>query len=340
MTMFRSLGMTFRSATLALLTLWGAQEAEAQCEPEREAYFVMDARTGAALVEKDADARIQPASMTKLMTLLLAHEAIEEGLMSMDDRLYIANGTAERDDLERFSQWSGSIKLSDAMRGAAISSYNDLAATIAEFTAKARGAGNTETHFVALMNLRAKELGMDSTVFYNASGLPTPLIRTRNGGTTTRDLAILLKHIYDFHPDLVELLGTNEVKVKGRTLRNTNTLLRNDSIPDEDIFGKTGYTCDAGYALTAHTRRGERRVIASYVGAHNADEREEAFLEILNEAFGKLRAPDPKPEQPQSLPPNGPFDMTHFEDPFRQQKGPDEPDSCPGVLPEGFECIR
>lgn len=316
MDILKTIEHNFRAASLALMTMVAAGQAEAQCAPEREAYFVMDAETGAVLLEKDAEVKIQPASMTKLMTLLLAQEVIEEGLMSPDDRLIIATGTLSRSDLERFSAWTGSIKLSDAMRGAAISSYNDLAATIAEYTAKARKAGNTETQFVALMNKRAQELGMTNTVFYNASGLPTHLIRARDGGTTTRDMAILLKHIADNHPQLVELLGLREARVKGRTLRNTNTLLRNDSIPDEDIFGKTGYTCDAGYALTAHTRRGERRVIASYVGGRDARSREQAFLQILNEAFEQLEqraAPRESPPLPEAV-----FNLYRF-DPFEPE---------------------
>lgn len=281
--------------------------------PEREAYYVMDAETGAVLLEKDAEIKIQPASMTKLMTLLLAQEAIRDSVLSPNDRLFIAAGTGSRDDMERFSRWTNPVQLGDAMKGAAVSSYNDLAATIAEYTAKARKAGNTETEFVALMNTRAQELGMTNTVFYNASGLPTPLIRTRDGGTTTRDMAILLKHISDHHPELVAMLGLSEARVKGRTIRNTNTLLRNDSIPDEDIFGKTGYTCDAGYALTAHTRRGERRVIASYVGAKNADDREKAFLRILNEAFEKLEQLVPKIAVPKPEPGLNIYNFERFE---------------------------
>lgn len=302
MKLFGKLEKSFKVVGLSLMTVFAAEQGQAQCVPEREAYFVMDASTGAVLIEKDSDVKIQPASMAKLMTLLLAQEAVDKGLMSLDDRLYIASGTSSREDMERFSNWNGSIKLLDAMRGAGISSYNDLAATIAEFTAKAFKAGNTESAFVALMNKRAQELGMQHTEFYNASGLPTPLVRVRDGGTTTRDLAILLKHISDHMPQLVDILGTESARVKGRTLHNTNTLLRNDSIPDQDIFGKTGYTCDAGFALTAHTRRGDSRVIASFVGANNAKDREQAFLQILNQAFEKLELSRMMGPMPPSLP--------------------------------------
>lgn len=311
MDLLKALENNFRAAGLALVTVFAAEQAEAQCVPEREAYFVMDAQTGAVLLEQDADVKIQPASMAKLMTLLLAQEAIKAGLMTPEQRLSIATNTLGRSDMERFSEWTGSIKLSDAMTAAGVSSYNDLAATIAENVAKARKAGNTETHFVALMNQRAQELGMTNTEFYNASGLPAPLVRTRERGTTTRDMAILLKHIADNHPELVAVLGMAETKVRGRTIRNTNTLLRNDSIPDEDIFGKTGYTCDAGFALTAHTRRGERRVIASYVGGKNADDREKAFLRILNEAFEKLESRTPSAAPPPQPEPG--FNLYHIE---------------------------
>ncbi len=291
MAVFRSIEHSFRAATLAFLTLWGAEQADAQCVPERESYFVMDAQSGQVLLEKDAGVRVQPASMTKLMTLLLAQEAIEQGLMSPDDRVVIASTTTSRQDMERLSGWRGSVRLGDAMKGAAISSFNDLAATIAEYTAKAFKAGRTEIEFVTLMNRRAEELGMVDTQFYNSSGLPKRLIRTQAGGSTTRDLAFLLKYIADHHPALAELLGTSEAKVRGQSLKNTNTLLHNVTLAYQNIFGKTGYTCDAGYALTAHVRQGERRLIASYVGGKNAKEREKAFLGILDQA---LSLPVPK----------------------------------------------
>ena len=286
MDFLKSVQHSFRTAALALVTVLGANHAAAQCEPELEAYIAVDAHTGDILMEKESDTKIQPASMTKMMTLLLAQEAMDEGLMSPDDRLYIARGTYLRSDMERFSGWSSPVRLSDAMQGAAIRSYNDLAATIAEYTAKAYGEGNTETDFVALMNRKAEEIGMENTEFYNSSGLPNRLIRTREAGTTTKDMATLLKYIHDNHPALSELLGTAEARVRRRTLRTTNTLMRNDTIPDQDIYGKTGFTCDAGFSLTAGTRRGENGVIVSYVGGEGVLDREVAIIDILNEAYG------------------------------------------------------
>lgn len=324
MAVFRSIEHSFRAATLAFITLLGAESAEAQCVPERESYFVMDARTGEVLLEKDAGIRVQPASMAKLMTLLLAQEAIDKGLMSVDDRVVIASNTSLRADMERLSGWRGSVRLGDAMKGAAISSFNDLAATIAEYTAKAFKAGRTEIEFVTLMNRRAQELGMGDTQFYNASGLPRRLVRVQAGGSTTRDLAILLKHISDHHPALAELLGTGEAKVRGQSLKNTNTLLHNVSLAYQNIFGKTGYTCDAGYALTAHVQQGERRVIASYVGGKDAKEREKAFVAILDQAFAVLIPKKPEGEA-----------RIHQAD----LREPEEI-VCPAEAPDGLECVR
>jgi len=324
MAVFRSIEHSFRAATLAFLTLWGAEQADAQCVPERESYFVMDAQSGQVLLEKDAGVRVQPASMAKMMTLLLAQEAIEKGLMSPDDRVVIASTTSLRQDMERLSGWRGSVRLGDAMKGAAISSFNDLAATIAEYTAKAFKAGRTEIEFVALMNRRAQELGMGDTQFYNASGLPKRLVRAQAGGSTTRDLAILLKYIADHHPALAELLGTSEAKVRGQNLKNTNTLLHNVTLAYQNIFGKTGYTCDAGYALTAHVQQGERRVIASYVGGKDAKDREKAFVGILDQAFAA-----PVPKRPEDAPKIHQADLREPEELV-----------CPEQVPDGLECVR
>ncbi len=330
MDFLKSVQHSFRTAALALVTVLGANQAAAQCEPELEAFFAMDAQTGEVLLEQDSDVKIQPASMTKMMTLLLAQEAMDEGLMSADDRLYIARGTYLRSDMERFSGWSSPVRLSDAMQGAAIRSYNDLAATIAEYTAKAYGEGNTETDFVALMNRRAEEIGMENTEFYNSSGLPNRLIRAREGGTTTKDMATLLKYIHDNHPSLSELLGTAEAKVRRRTLRTTNTLMRNDTIPDHDIYGKTGFTCDAGFSLTAGTRRGEYGVIVSYVGGEGVRDREVAIIGILNEAYDVLEEKKLARESEQETIIN-----TRHQIPFD-----DHIEGCDELHPPFMTCIR
>lgn len=141
---------------------------------EREAYFVANATTGDMILEHDGDVLIQPASMTKLMTLLLTHEAEKEGLDS-DTTLYFSQSQKNArpyDDI--FGHWGGAIRLGEAKKATALSSYNDIAFLLAENVAKFKEVGNTETHFVRLMNQRAQELGMDNTFFYNSNGMPTP----------------------------------------------------------------------------------------------------------------------------------------------------------------------
>ena len=287
----------------ALAMVMGAMathEASAQCTPERETFVAMNAETGEILIDHDGNEKIQPASMTKMMTLLLAYEAMEDGLIDEDDRIYIATGTYLRGDMERFSGWRSPVKFGDALAGAAVRSYNDLAATIAENVAKVRGVGNTETDFISLMNERAREIGMDSTVFYNSSGLPASLIRANGKGSTTHDMAVLLKHIADEHPDLLQLMGTSEAHVRRLNLRNTNTLLHKDDLPYDEVYGKTGFTCKTGFALTAFVRKGDESIIASYVGGKNVKDRELDFMALLDEAFEKLE--EEQQEIPEIIP--------------------------------------
>lgn len=272
--------------TIAMIGLSFAEPVHAQCAPEREAYVAIDAQSGDVLLDHDSQERIQPASMTKLMTLLLAYEALQEGDISEDSLIYINKNR----QVQRSSGWSGAIKFGDALKGAALRSYNDLSITIGENVAKARGLGNTEFEFVSMMNEKAREIGMDSTRFYNASGLPRAVVRSRQNGSTASDMAILLKYIADTQPDLIRLLGTDEVQVRRGTLRNTNTLLHRDDVPYEAVSGKTGFTCDAGFALTAMVEKDGERVIFSYVGGASPQDRESRVLEISGQAFDTLIA--------------------------------------------------
>lgn len=320
-------------AAIAVMGVFGTHEAQAQCVPEREAYIAIDADSGDVLVDQDSQERIQPASMTKLMTLLLAYEAMDDGVISKDDRIYINKNRR----VQRSSGWGGAIKFDDALKGAAIQSYNDLSITIGENVAKARDEGGTEINFVALMNEKAREIGMDSTRFYNASGLPRAVVDSERNGSTTSDMAKLLKHIADTQPALITLLGTDEARVRRRTLRSTNTLLRNDDIPYDAVSGKTGFTCDAGFSLTALVEKDGERVIFSYVGGDSPKDRESRVLEITEDAFDKLLENRVQAQQMQNWLHN---DWNHrfppvFLDPDHLRRGGMQSDSVP--LPRSYE---
>lgn len=261
--------------------------------PEREAYVVIDPASGEVILGQDEEAKIDPASMTKMMTLLLAYEAKEDGLFDGKHKtLYFSKQLFSRDDAERYSGWRGGVKIDDALTGMALRSWNDLAVLVAENVAARRGAGASETAFVRLMNQKAQEIGMTNTVFENASGLPSAVIHKDGRGSTVRDMAILLRYIADTHPALLELMGKDTAKVTKtkKVLRNTNSLLFNDELPYEDIAGKTGRTCKAGFALTTYAVKDDTPLIVSYVGAKSAGEREQAVLAILEQAFEKRAA--------------------------------------------------
>ncbi len=264
-----------------------SQSVAAGCKPEHKAYIAINAENKDVLVEEKADQKIQPASMTKMMSLLLVYEAVQEELLSWKDSIYIINDTYLREDMEYLSKWKGRITLGDAVVASGVKSYNDVMATLAATVSKARGVGNSESAFVQLMNKRAVELGMGNTVFYNATGLPTPLVQLKDKGSTVRDMALLLQYISETQPELAKVLGTAKTVVKKRSLANTNSLLRHET-EYTDIIGKTGYTCKAGRALTVKVTSGENEVVVSYVGGRSASIREADVLNILKEAFSKI----------------------------------------------------
>lgn len=256
---------------------------------ERESYHVINAKTGEVVVDNGGDIKIQPASMTKLMTLLLTHEAEQDGFDS-DKALYFSKtqkNSRSYDDL--FGKWGGSIRVDDAKKAAALRSYNDAAFLLAENVAKFRGVGNTETHFVRLMNEKAKDIGMEDTFFYNSNGMPTPLVSGDGLGTTTSDMTILLKYIVDEYPDLAEILGEKEaiVRAGGDKIKITtsNSFLKSEGLPFDDSLGKTGATCNAGFAITMLADQGDESLIVSYVGGTSWRDREARVTDILQEGF-------------------------------------------------------
>lgn len=292
----------FTAVSLCLLSTVFAGKAEAggcpKGSPEREAYVAIDASTGQILVEKDSGVKIQPASMTKMMSLLLAHEAMDNHLISRETMISVSEETRTRKDMEHVSGWAGQFKFGDALMAAAMQSYNDLMVTVAENVAKLRKMGKTEAGFVDLMNAKAKDIGMKDTMFYNSTGLPTPIVKVKGQGSTTRDMAVLLKYIADKHPDLMRLFATSEATLMKHKIKNSNTLLHKPDLLIENIAGKTGYTCKAGFAMTTKLEEGGKGVIISYVGGKNAKNREARVLDIAGQATEKIET-KPSADKPE-----------------------------------------
>ncbi len=263
---------------------------------EIETYFAMDADTGATLVDHGGGMLIDPASMTKLMSLLIVHEAIEKGFDPNQNLYFQFKGEKEKAKNLGYrdgqGNWGGYVKASDAIKASALASYNDTTYLLAENVARFYGVGNTEIAFVQIMNERADQLGMINTKFPNSTGMPFSLINEEGEGSTTRDMAILLSYIVENHPDLVEVLGLkNAIAYAGGDpvwLETHNTFLKDKDNPFDKVIGKTGMACNSGATATLIFISGDKRVIVSYVGGRSWRERAERMLEIALHSYDKI----------------------------------------------------
>ena len=238
------------------------------------AAIVVDARSGEVLYGKRADAPRYPASITKVMTLYLAFEALASGKLELDEPVVFSPRAAAQSPTKLGIRAGDSITVHQAMQGMVTRSANDAAVALAE------KIGGTEQRFAALMTLRAQELGMSATTFANASGLPDS-----RQITTARDIAVLSRAVMRDYPQYYRLFSTKNFEFRGQAIRNHNGLLyRMDGVDGL----KTGFTNASGYNLMASAERGGRRVIAIMLGgktgksrdAHVRDLIEAAFLEI------------------------------------------------------------
>jgi len=243
----------------------------------RTASIVVDFETGEVLHAVNPDTRNYPASLTKMMTLYVAFDAIKKGKLSMTQPLRVsARAAAARPSKLGLSAGS-TIALQDAILAMLTKSANDAAVVVAEAVA------GSEYKFSLLMTQKAKEIGMSKSNFRNASGLPN-----RRQLSTARDMATLAKHLLTDFPDQYKLFSTPEFEFNGQTYRNHNALL--DSYPGVDGM-KTGYTRASGYNLVASAHRNGHRVIGVVFGGRSSSARNTRMRELLDGAFAKLEMP-------------------------------------------------
>jgi len=238
------------------------------------ASIVVDLETGQVLHDRSADEARHPASLTKVMTLYLVFDALDSGKVKLSDRMQVSKAASRAQPSKLGLKAGTTIKVEDAIRALVTKSANDVAIVIAEHL------GGTETKFVSKMNAKAKELGMQSTNFRNASGLPD-----KKQITTARDMAKLGEAIYMDHKTRYNYFALASFTWNKRQYINHNELLKRV----DGVDGiKTGFTNASGYNLMASAERNGRRVIAVMMGgttgksrdAHVADLLEAAFLEI------------------------------------------------------------
>jgi D-alanyl-D-alanine carboxypeptidase len=251
------------------------------------ASMVMDARTGQVLHSENADTRLHPASLTKMMTLYIAFEAIERGEISLDTLVTVTAHAANEPPSKLGLRAGQKIKLRYLIRAAAIKSANDAATAIGE------AIGGSEADFARRMNRTAAALGMTRTTFKNANGL------TEQGHlSTARDMTLLGRRLFYDHPSFYNLFSRRTSDAGGRTVANTNTRLL-DAYPGADGI-KTGYTVAAGFNLVASAQRGNERIIATVFGGTSTAARNAKIAELLDLGFRKApsNVREKKPQAP------------------------------------------
>lgn len=251
------------------------------------AAFVMDARTGEVLHSRNADTRLHPASLTKMMTLYIAFEAVERGEISLDTKVKISSHAASEPPSKLGLKAGQTIALRYLIRAAAVKSANDAATAIGE------ALEGSEAAFARRMNRTAKAMGMTSTTFKNAHGL------TEAGHlSTARDMSILGRHVLYDYPGYYNLFSRTSADAGIRPVSNTNRRLLAAYKGADGI--KTGYTRAAGFNLVASAERGQERIIATVFGGTSTTARNARVAELLDMGF--KRAPSQatlvKPRRP------------------------------------------
>lgn len=242
-----------------------------------KSWLLLDATSNQVLASNEPDMRIEPASLTKLMTAYVAFTAIQDKKLDLNQMITISTNAWKVDpsSSKMFIEPRVPVKVNDLLYGLIVQSGNDAAVAIAEAVA------GTEDAFVALMNREAERMGMKSTHFANPHGLPSA-----SNYSTARDLSVLASHLINDHPEFYKIYSTKEYTYNNIKQPNRNRLLWLD--PTVDGM-KTGYTQGAGYCLISTAKRpngtGERRLISVVLGTVSDQARAQESQKLLNWGF-------------------------------------------------------
>ena len=259
-------------------------------ETKARAAYVVDQLTDTVLLAKNAEAPLPPASMSKLMTLYVAFEAIRDGRLTLDEQLPVSEHAMSYGGSTMFLDTTDRVRVEDLLRGIIVLSGNDACVVLAE----ALSPDGTEAGFARYMTKRAKQLGMNNSTFANANGWPAAGHRM-----SVQDLAILAEHLIEDFPEYYPLFSETEFKFDGRApsnIHNRNPLLKL-GIGADGL--KTGHTAEAGYGLVGSAVQGDRRVIFVVSGLDsNAARAEEAealvtwsFRQFASKTIAKASVP-------------------------------------------------
>lgn len=270
---FMIVSVVFPAATLAEEK--GANQVD--LAPNAQSVVLMDADTGTLLLQKNGDKRLPPASITKVMTMLLIMEAIEQKKISYDDMIVVSEYAASMGGSQIFLEAGERMSVDHLLKGIAMASGNDASVALAEAIA------GSEELFVQMMNERAKQLGMENTHFVNSSGLPAD-----NHYSSAHDIALMSRELLK-HSKITEYTKKYQDYLREDTdnpfwLVNTNKLVR--FYPEVDGL-KTGYTSEAKFCLAATAKKGNFRVIAIVLGEPNTKTRNAEVIKLFDYAFAQ-----------------------------------------------------
>jgi serine-type D-Ala-D-Ala carboxypeptidase (penicillin-binding protein 5/6) len=236
-----------------------------------KAWITVDVTSGQVVASVNPDMKIEPASLTKIMTAYVAFTAVKEKRVSLSQQANVSQLAWKTRGSRMFIEPRKPVTIDELIKGVIIQSGNDASVALAE------AVSGSEPAFVKLMNDEARRMGMTSTVFMNTTGLPDP-----QHVTTVRDLAIIARRMITDHPEYFPYYAMREFTYNKIKQSNRNRLLWAD--PSVDGM-KTGHTDAAGYCLVATAKRGERRVITVLVGSDSMATRAEESLKLLNWTF-------------------------------------------------------
>ena len=259
------------SALIATLVVEAAVVKPTPPTVKARAYILQDYDSGTVLVEVNADERLEPASLTKMMTVYVALAQLADGKFQIDDPVLISKKAWKMGGSRMFIEVGKQVPVEDLLKGIIIQSGNDASVALAEFVA------GDESAFADLMNQYARQLGMTNTNFVNASGLPQP-----EHYTTARDMAILAAALIRDFPVYYPLHAIRSYTWNDIKQYNRNPLLRRDDSVDGV---KTGHTESAGYCLVASAKQGEMRLVSALMGSESEDARLTETQALLRYGF-------------------------------------------------------
>lgn len=270
------------------------QSRAAEMDVNAKSALLMDAATGTVLFEKNAHEALAPASVTKIMTMLLIMEAIDSGSIGYDDMVTASESAAAKGGSQVYLKAGEQMAVSEMLKSIAVSSANDCACAMAEHLSGSEGA------FVDRMNERARELGMEDTHFVNCTGLDDSPEAARHR-TSAYDIALMSRELLTRHPDIKKYttIWMDTIRNGAFGLSNTNKLIR--FYPGATGL-KTGFTSGAGYCLSATAQREGMELIAVTMGCESAKIRNAACKQLLDYGFANFALVSPDLEDVPSVP--------------------------------------